>query len=76
MICARTWPRFSFVRLALRALYLVMVAGALYAVCAAAVAFAIGEWEAAVQSFFFGAIVLLAFWWLPRRAVRRRLRAG
>ena len=70
------WPRFGFVTFARRALWLVMVAGALYAVCAAPVAFAIGEWEAAVQSFFYGAIVLLAFWWFSRRAVRRRLRAG
>jgi membrane protein implicated in regulation of membrane protease activity len=53
-----------------------MIAGALYAVCAAAVALAIGEWEWAIISFFNGAIILLAFWWLPRRAVRRRLRAG
>lgn len=70
------WHRFSSVRLALRALWLVMVASAVFAVGAAAIALALGEWEAAILSFFNGAIVLLALWWLPKRSVRRALRGG
>jgi hypothetical protein len=61
------------VKLALRVLRLVLIAGGIFAVCAGLVALVIGEREAGFISLFNGAFLLLALWWLPKRAVRRRL---